>query len=65
MKEFEMDGYKIRLKRTRYANNNSLAVLADYFDDEMNTWLPYMDVTTNIDNHPPHTRDFSHELGGA
>lgn len=48
MKEYKLDNYKVRLKKSEYANGKSLYVGLDYYDDEFNTYLPYDHVTANI-----------------
>lgn len=40
--------YEVSVNAKKYADNGNLAVTMDYFDDEMQGWLPYAHLTVNI-----------------
>lgn len=41
--------YTLRLSMHRYASNNSLAVLAECFDKDFDAYVPFCDVTVNLE----------------
>ena len=40
--------YSLRLNKTQYAQNGNLAVHAEYFDEELEVWLPFANITVNL-----------------
>lgn len=44
--------YKVVPKLNMYANNNNLYVGLDYYDSEYECWVPFCDITVNVQNLP-------------
>ena len=40
--------YELRLRKEQYMKPKNTAVLAEYFDEEFDAWLPYGNVSVNI-----------------
>lgn len=40
--------YEVSPRVTKYCTDGGLAIVLDYFDEEMQGWLPYCNLTVNL-----------------
>ena len=45
--------YEVEVIKTRYHVNGNFAITLNYYDDEFQCWMPYENLTVNLDEKLP------------